>query len=266
MTCCRCWRFMASCTCRTASARAAPWRDAAFAHGAHAPRQLCGFGNWWPAATWPVIPNLTRWPCLRRDRERHHRRRASRPGSGRAIAHALQQAWALDCQGRAHHQPRDPAVLAAERCGFDRHDKTAFVARPPARVLESIALVRPGRHHQRIDQLGLLSRLLNSKPPWRASLWGLDHHGLQSSGRYAGQSGRYAWTERGLGLGLAVGGFDQGRPRGAGTALSNLLPAFAGRGRCGVQCCVGRCRALLRSARLVLPEVVARSASGLLWT
>lgn len=55
-------------------------------------------------------------------------------GKGRAlIEHALQQAWAAGCYKVVLTTSRkDPAVLAFyERCGFDRHDKTAFVARPP---------------------------------------------------------------------------------------------------------------------------------------
>ncbi|MFO1228295.1 GNAT family N-acetyltransferase [Roseateles sp.] len=84
-----------------------------------------------------VIPNLTRGGRAYGVIENVITDAAHRgQGRGRAlIAHALQQAWALDCYKVVLTTSRkDPAVLAFyERCGFDRHDKTAFVARPPAR-------------------------------------------------------------------------------------------------------------------------------------
>lgn len=58
-----------------------------------------------------------------------------RQGWGAALmAHALDQAWAAGCYKVVLTTSRkDEATLRFyERCGFDRHDKTAFVVRRPA--------------------------------------------------------------------------------------------------------------------------------------
>jgi len=83
-----------------------------------------------------VIPNLTRGGASYAVIENVVVDAAHRgTGLGQALVrHALDEAWRRGCyKALLQTGSRDPAVHRFyESCGFDRHEKTGFVARPPS--------------------------------------------------------------------------------------------------------------------------------------